>query len=183
MRVLFQVLWQDIKGVVPEKYIQKHLADWMRETMFTEVLDGSQVRFKVLSKVAADFSPRELYKLKARFNKAMDRLRSGNLDVNNLYAKFMAGTYSKQVNGQKFGPENGLMGDDARKLVCVTDSSSATETGRYPTDRDASPNRDLSRQSVPSREATRGLITEGIKRSGQSIRPGQFIAPVRKIHS
>ena len=101
--MLFQVLWQDIKGVVPEKYLQKHMADWMRETMFTEELDGSQVKFKVLCKVAADFSPRELTKLKARFIKAMDRLRSGNLDVNNLYAKFMAGTYSKQVNGQKFG--------------------------------------------------------------------------------
>ena len=181
--MLFQVLWQDIKGVVPEKYIQKHLADWMRETMFTEVLDGYQERFKVLCKVEADFAQRELNKLKVRFGKAMDRLRSGNMDVNNLYAKFMAGTYSKQVNGQKFGPENGVMGDDARKLVCVRDSSSATETGRYPTDRDASPTRDLSKVSVPSREATRGLITEGIKRSGQSITSGQFIAPVRNLHS
>ena len=87
MRVLFQVLWQDIKGVVPEKYLQKHMADWMSETMFTEELDGSQVK---LCKVAADFSPRELTKLKARFIKAMDRLRSGNLDVNNVYAKFVA---------------------------------------------------------------------------------------------
>ena len=81
----------------------------MRETMFTEVLDGYQERFKVLCKVEADFAQRELNKLKVRFGKAMDRLRSGNMDVNNLYAKFMAGTYSKQVNGQKFGPENGLM--------------------------------------------------------------------------
>ena len=181
--MLFQALWQDIKGVVPQKYMTKHMVDWMRETLFTEVIDGVQAKFKVLCKVAVDFYPRELNKLKARFVKAMDRLRSGHLDRDALYAKFMAGTYAQreQVNGQKFGPEHGLMGDDARKdpASCFTDSSSATETGRYNTDRDLRPTRAMSKPSVPSREATRGHITEGIKRSGQSIRPGQFIAPVR----
>ena len=69
--MLFQVRWKDIKGVVPQKYMQKRLEDWMRETMFTEKLDGYQERFKVLCKVEADFAPRELNKLKVRFDNCL----------------------------------------------------------------------------------------------------------------
>ena len=36
---------------------------------------------------------------------------------------------------------------------------------------------------VKPAKSKRGLITEGIKRSGQSIRPRQFIAAVRNLNS
>ena len=89
-----------VKYVVPDKYWKCHMSTSLRLRVFKTKLANSVKSFKVLCKIDASLSPRDLTKLKTQVVAYTRTLANEKLNMSALiYCRMMKAVYEKQLAG------------------------------------------------------------------------------------
>ena len=100
--LLLQVTVDDVKDVVPEEYLTKHITFIMRTRVFAKVIGTRRIIFMVLAKVDRNFTPRDLLKLKDRLkNVVTDAIKDKMISPDGVYHQLMDVAYEKQISGMR----------------------------------------------------------------------------------
>ena len=95
-----QLTWNDIKGVVPDTYKDKHMTDSMREKLFPLFLGGRLCTVRILAKLERSLSPRDVGKLREKLDMALNYLTATRpIDEKKVYTQIMHHIHPSQKEG------------------------------------------------------------------------------------
>jgi len=93
-------MYDDVKHVVPDDYVNKHISTKMRQKKFRAEVANTWMTFKVVSKVDRNFLTRDILKIKQKISHlitAMTNNRKKATPSEEIYNEVIAAVYDKQV--------------------------------------------------------------------------------------
>ena len=92
--------WNDLRGVVPDVYKEKHMTDDMRLKVFPLFLHGRLCSVRILAKMERSLSPRDVAKLRERLDSAITYITPTRpLDEMKTYLQVMNNIHPSQKVG------------------------------------------------------------------------------------
>jgi len=96
-------MWDDVKGMLPPDFMNKRLSKFQRMRSFVGNINGQYRNFKVITKLAKNFTPREYNTLSQKISRIVreeqDKSRNEPLSMGVLYHAVIDQIYRKQLPG------------------------------------------------------------------------------------